>query len=63
MLEDDDENNEKKLIEKLKQGMRLLQENYLGGSGTRGYGKIEFKNLKSQVVFPPKIEDEKDFDL
>ncbi len=27
-------------------GMKLLEDNYLGGSGTRGYGKIKFKNLK-----------------
>lgn len=30
-------------------GMHLIQENYLGGSGTRGYGKIRFKNLKFLV--------------
>ncbi|AAB85569.1 type III-A CRISPR-associated RAMP protein Csm3 [Methanothermobacter thermautotrophicus] len=28
------------------EGLRLLEDSYLGGSGTRGYGKIEFKNIK-----------------
>ncbi len=26
-------------------GMRMLEDDYLGGSGTRGYGEIRFKNL------------------
>lgn len=28
------------------QGMRLLEDDYLGGHGSRGYGKVEFKDLK-----------------
>ena len=27
---------------KLKEGIELLENNYLGGSGTRGYGKVKF---------------------
>ena len=27
-------------------GLSLLEDNYLGGSGSRGYGRIKFKNLK-----------------
>jgi CRISPR-associated protein Csm3 len=27
------------------QGMRLLEDSYLGGSGTRGYGQIKFKDI------------------
>lgn len=30
----------------IKKAMRLLEDDYLGGSGSRGYGKIEFKNVK-----------------
>ena len=26
--------------------MRLLEDNYLGGSGSRGYGQIKFENIK-----------------
>lgn len=28
------------------EGLRLLEDSYLGGSGTRGYGKIEFRDIK-----------------
>ncbi|MEM4729683.1 MAG: type III-A CRISPR-associated RAMP protein Csm3 [Thermoplasmata archaeon] len=28
------------------EGMRLLEDDYLGGHGSRGYGKVEFKDLK-----------------
>jgi CRISPR-associated protein Csm3 len=27
-------------------GLSLLEDNYLGGSGSRGYGRVKFKNLK-----------------
>ena len=30
--------------------MRLLQYDYLGGNGSRGYGKIVFKNLEADTV-------------
>jgi len=29
--------------------MQLLQDDYLGGQGSRGYGKVEFRNLKVEV--------------
>lgn len=32
------------------EGLRLLQYDYLGGSGSRGYGKIVFNDLKATVV-------------
>ena len=38
----DDEN----LMPLLLQGLKLLEADSLGGSGSRGYGKIEFQNLK-----------------
>lgn len=34
-----------KLIRKFWEGLRLLADDYLGGSGTRGYGKIAFREL------------------
>lgn len=41
------ENDEKyKLMEFLKKGLCLLELDALGGSGSRGYGKIRFSNLK-----------------
>lgn len=31
------------------EGMRLLEDDYLGGSGSRGYGKVRFENLKFEI--------------
>lgn len=31
-------------------GLNLLQYDYLGGSGSRGYGKVAFSNLHAEVV-------------
>ena len=39
----------------IKKGLQLLQNDALGGSGSRGYGKIEFKRLRD--------ENGKDIDL
>jgi len=36
--------NEKNFIELLR-SMKLLEDNYLGGSGTRGFGKVKFKKI------------------
>lgn len=36
-------------LEALKEGMLLLQDDYLGGNGSRGYGKIEFSDIRLQV--------------
>jgi len=35
--------DEEKLKNKLKEGIELLKDSYIGGSGSRGYGKIEFR--------------------
>ena len=41
----------------LADGMRLLQYDYLGGHGSRGYGKIKFNNLEASVVIG-EVSDE-----
>lgn len=41
--DDDDENALKELLQK---GINLLESDYLGGSGSRGYGQIRFGKLK-----------------
>ena len=41
----------------LKQGFKLLQYDYLGGHGSRGYGKIRFRNLEASAVVGD-IDDE-----
>ena len=37
-------------IKTLAEGFKLLQYDYLGGNGSRGYGKIVFKNVYAKVV-------------
>lgn len=37
-------------MEILAEGMKLLQYDYLGGSGSRGYGKVAFHDLKAETV-------------
>lgn len=37
-------------MEVLAQGMKLLEYDYIGGSGSRGYGKISFKNVQADAV-------------
>lgn len=39
------ENDGEDLIDLLLKGLRLLELDSLGGSGSRGYGKVEFQNL------------------
>lgn len=40
--------DEKGMKETLKQAMKLLQDDYLGGNGSRGYGQIVFENVKEE---------------
>ncbi|MDR1448071.1 MAG: type III-A CRISPR-associated RAMP protein Csm3 [Candidatus Ancillula sp.] len=37
-------------LENLRLGIKLLEFDYLGGSGSRGYGRVEFKSLQAKVV-------------
>lgn len=37
-------------IELLAEGMKLLEYDYLGGSGSRGYGKVKFNDVKAEAV-------------
>lgn len=46
--------NIESLVKTFIQGLRLLEDEYLGGSGTRGYGKISFKDL---IFSYKKVED------
>ncbi|RJX27658.1 MAG: type III-A CRISPR-associated RAMP protein Csm3 [Dethiobacter sp.] len=36
--------NEKEILDFVKEGLALVQKEYLGGSGSRGYGKVRFIN-------------------
>lgn len=41
-----DDDNEEELMALLKKGMNMLENDYLGGSGSRGYGQIKFGDIK-----------------
>ena len=40
--------DDEKLLKTLFSGMKLLEDDYLGGHGSRGYGQIAFKDIKVQ---------------
>lgn len=46
-----DEKIIKKDFEILAMGFKLLQLDYLGGSGSRGYGKVKFEDLDAEISF------------
>lgn len=47
-----DIDNENELIKLLKEGISVLENDYLGGSGSRGYGQIEFGELTKTELSP-----------
>lgn len=47
-LEDTDQDND--FEELVKKGFKLLENNYLGGSGSRGYGKVEFEIINQEEL-------------
>lgn len=38
--------DDKELLKELIKGLKLLEDDYLGGSGTRGSGKVSFRDIK-----------------
>lgn len=44
-------------LELLSKGFTLLQYDYLGGSGSRGYGKVAFKKIKAELAVGDKLDD------
>ena len=47
ILEDDKEDDFKS---RLKEAIHIIQLEYLGGSGTRGYGKVEFEDIQYEKI-------------
>ncbi|MBO6075199.1 MAG: type III-A CRISPR-associated RAMP protein Csm3 [Paludibacteraceae bacterium] len=41
-----DDDNEQQLMDMLRKGIRLIENDYLGGSGSRGYGQVKFADLQ-----------------
>ncbi len=44
-------------FETIQKGFQLLQYDYLGGSGSRGYGKVEFRDIEIDPVIGDVDED------
>ncbi len=40
----------KKYVETVFKGLKLVEETYLGSSGSRGYGRVKFKNIKIKLM-------------
>lgn len=45
-----DDDNEAELMDLFERGLRLLENDYLGGSGSRGYGQIKFGDLQKTEI-------------
>ena len=50
-ITDKNENQVEEDFKAIRDGLKLLELDYLGGSGSRGYGKVAFENLKATTVF------------
>ncbi|MGT2866905.1 type III-A CRISPR-associated RAMP protein Csm3 [Streptococcus fryi] len=50
-IREDAEEQVEEDLRALYQGLQLLELDYLGGSGSRGYGKIKFEGLSLETVF------------
>ncbi|MEM0348784.1 MAG: type III-A CRISPR-associated RAMP protein Csm3 [Candidatus Caldarchaeum sp.] len=60
---DGEGNNGKRDVERFKivfEAMKLVEEDYLGGYGSRGYGRIKFKNIVFKVISPNHFSNPKD---
>ncbi len=44
-----DDNQTEIHITEIKKAMRLLEDDYIGGSGSRGYGKVKFNSVKFEM--------------
>lgn len=45
-----DDDDEQELVALFEKGIRLLENDYLGGSGSRGYGQIKFGEMKKNEL-------------
>ncbi len=51
--------DEKALLEMVKRGLKLLEFDSLGGSGSRGYGKVKVRELSFREINPLELGKEK----
>ncbi|MEK4179492.1 type III-A CRISPR-associated RAMP protein Csm3 [Aeribacillus sp. FSL K6-1121] len=52
-----DGDNEQEMIEFFTHGLKLLEHDYLGGSGSRGYGKVSFNFIKKIQKDAKKLKE------
>lgn len=45
-----DDDDEEKFKERLKEAMNIIELEYLGGSGSRGYGQVQFENVTFEKI-------------
>ena len=45
-----DTDNENDLMQLLEKGIKALENDYLGGNGSRGYGQVKFGELKQETI-------------
>lgn len=57
IYEGDDDNQ---IINQVLKGLKLVQDDYLGGSGSRGYGEVKFHLLEKEMTFKDKAAYEND---
>ncbi len=50
IYEYDDKSNIEEDLETIAEGFKLLEKDYLGGSGTRGYGRVKIKDIGLDAV-------------
>ena len=58
----DDADMQKKLLDIVKQGMKLVELDYIGGHGSRGYGQVKFHEIKIKVKTAESYKEGKDWD-
>lgn len=57
----DNEKDGEKSLDMLKKGIAALENDYLGGSGSRGYGQVKFSELKCEdIPFDKYFENEEE---
>lgn len=61
-----EEDNEKEILGEIFNGLTLIQDDYLGGSGSRGYGKVKFTitdiTYKDKEIYK-ELEEEKPYNV
>lgn len=57
------EQEEQNLLKTFKDGIAMITNDYIGGSGSRGYGQIKFKNWNATQIEGPDWTKEKAYEL